>query len=151
MRFLDLNEAGIGRDGIDRHTVPAQNFVQIKPVNATQRVKPEERRKGTLVLDIRQAADEDTELRIAVALGNLLACLLHIPEFQVQSFARSSKALPCRFRAIILSLDVDSGGLGQLNTFWWNYNFRSVPASIRFMRGCSNFGTKPFFLEAICE
>jgi hypothetical protein len=86
-----------------------------------------------------------------VALGNQLACLLHIPELQVQSFAGSAQALSRRFRAIILSLDVESGGLGQLITFWWNYNFESVLASIKFIGFCSNFGTKAFFGEAICE
>jgi 4-hydroxy-3-polyprenylbenzoate decarboxylase len=55
---------------------------------------------------------------------------------------------------MILSLYVESWSLRHANTLSWvddslvDYSFGSVPASIRLMRSCSEFGTKQDILEA---
>jgi hypothetical protein len=106
---FNMDKPGVGGHGIDGNAIPGEDLIQIEAVYATEGVQPIYGGEGTLVLDIRKAADQDYKLLVSVPLRDQLAGLLDIAEPQVQTFASTPKALAGFLRAMILSLDEACG------------------------------------------
>jgi len=80
------DQGGILSDVLQIHAVPAQHFVDIQPVDGTERIKPIESREGALVLDVGESAEGYDKLGVVVALRDSRAGLLHLPVPETQIF-----------------------------------------------------------------
>src|SRR6187549_3732128 len=76
-----------------RHPIPAEHLIEVQAVYCAERVQPEDRRNGTLILNVGQSAKRNRVLVAPSPLRNLKARPLDIPNRQFEAFSSLSELI----------------------------------------------------------
>src|SRR5581483_7153392 len=92
--FAKRQRGGISHLLAQIDTVPAEDRVEIEPINDAKRIEPVNRWQGASVFDIGQTAQADQELLVVAIPCDLVTGLLHIAVAQTQVFADPPQMSP---------------------------------------------------------